>query len=90
MSKELNAMRREAISITWPAFVELVMSTLFGMVDMIMVGKLSLAAIAAAGLTNQLFMLLPAIFSAVNVGITTLVVWNIGAGNKEKAKLITR
>jgi len=90
VSKELNAMRREAISITWPAFVELVLSTLFGMVDMIMVGKLSSAAIAAVGLTNQPFMLLLAIFSAVNVGTSTLVAWNIGAGNKEKANFITR
>jgi len=83
-------MRREAISITWPAFVELVMSTLFGMVDMIMVGKLSSAAIAAVGLTNQPFMLLLAIFSAVNVGTSTLVAWNIGAGNKEKASFVAR
>jgi len=88
--KKLSPMRREAISITWPAFVELVMSTLFGMVDMIMVGRLSSAAITAVGLTNQPFMLLLAIFSAINVGTTTLVAWNIGAGNREKANLITR
>ena len=88
--KESRAMRREAISITWPAFVELVMSTLFGMVDMIMVGRLSSAAITAVGITNQPFMLLLAIFSAVNIGTSTLVAWNIGAGNKEKANLITR
>lgn len=88
--KKSDTMRQEAISITWPAFVELVMSTLFGMVDMIMVGRLSSAAITAVGLTNQPFMLLLAIFSAVNVGTTTLVAWNIGAGNKDKANLITR
>jgi len=83
-------MRREAISITWPAFIELVMSTLFGMVDMIMVGQLSPAAITAVGLTNQPFMLLLAVFSAVNVGTTTLVAWNIGAGDTEKAASVTR
>jgi putative MATE family efflux protein len=66
------------------------MSTLFGMVDMIMVGQLSSAAITSVGLTNQPFMLLLAIFSAVNVGTTTLVAWNIGARNTEKANLITR
>lgn len=88
--KNSTDMRREAISITWPAFVELVMSTLFGMVDMIMVGQLSSAAITSVGLTNQPFMLLLAIFSAVNVGTTTLVAWNIGARNTEKANLITR
>lgn len=83
-------MRREVIAITWPAFIELVMSTLFGMVDMIMVGQLSAAAIAAVGLTNQPFFLLLSVFAAVNVGTTTLVAWHIGAGNVEKAKAVTR
>ncbi len=86
----LKDMRREAISITWPAFVELVMSTLFGMVDMIMVGQLSSAAITSVGLTNQPFMLLLAVFSAVNIGTTTLVAWNVGANNIKKASLVTR
>lgn len=83
-------MRREVISITWPAFIELVLSTLFGMVDMIMVGQLSPAAITAVGLTNQPFMLLLALFAAVNVGTTTLVSWNIGAGSIQKASSVTR
>lgn len=83
-------MRREVIAITWPAFIELVMSTLFGMVDMIMVGQISAAAITAVGLTNQPFMLLLSVFAAVNVGTTTLVAWHIGAGNVEKATAVTR
>ncbi|HHV30662.1 MATE family efflux transporter [Acetivibrio mesophilus] len=83
-------MRREVISLTWPAFIELVMSTMFGMIDMIMVGRLSPAAITAVGLTNQPFMLLLAIFSAVNVGTTTIVAWNIGAGNVKKANTVAR
>jgi putative MATE family efflux protein len=88
--KDSSKMWQRIISITWPAFIELVMSTLFGMVDMIMVGRLSSAAIASVGLTNQPFMLLLAVFAAVNVGTTTLVAWNFGAGNIEKASSITR
>ena len=83
-------MRGRILSIAGPAFVELVMSTLFGMIDMIMVGNLSPAAIASVGLTNQPFMLLLAVFAAVNVGTTTLVAWNIGAGNTQKASSVTR
>ncbi len=83
-------MRREAISITLPAFIELVMSTLFGMVDMIMVGQLSSAAITSVGLANQPFLVLMAVFGAVNIGTTTLVAWNIGANNIKKARLVTR
>lgn len=82
--------RREVIAITWPAFIELVLSTLFGMVDMIMVGQLSSAAITAVGLTNQPFMLLLSVFAAVNVGTTTLVAWNIGAGKVSRASDATR
>jgi putative MATE family efflux protein len=81
---------REIISITWPAFIELVMSTLFGMVDMVMVGRLSYAAVAAVGLTNQPFMLLLAVFAAVNVGTTTLVAWNIGGRHLKEARAVTR
>ena len=85
-----GSMRKQILSITGPAFVELVMSSLFGMVDMIMVGQLSSAAIAAVGLTNQPFFLLLAIFAAINVGTTTLVAWNIGAGNVQKASSVIR
>ncbi|HYH04134.1 MAG TPA: MATE family efflux transporter [Bacillota bacterium] len=85
-----NPMWHEMLRITWPAFIELVLSTLFGMVDMVMVGRLSPAAIAAVGLTNQPFMLLLAIFAAVNIGGTTLVAWSIGAKDLSKAKTITR
>jgi putative MATE family efflux protein len=83
-------MWRAIAKITWPSFIELVMSTLFGMVDMIMVGQLGPAAIASIGLTNQPFMLLIAVFAAVNVGATTLVAWNIGANKIKKARAIVR
>ncbi len=86
---------RMILKITWPAFIELVMSTLFGMVDMIMIGQIpdkhiSEAGLNAIGFTNQPFMLLFAIFAAVNVGTTTLVAWNIGAKQEEKAKSVVR
>lgn len=81
---------KEVIDITWPAFIELVMSTLFGMIDMIMVGQLRASAIAAVGLTNQPFMLLIAVFAALNVGTTTLVAWNVGAHDLKKARTVTR
>ena len=85
-----NPMRREMFRITWPAFIELVMSTLFGMVDMMMVGRLGPAAITSVGLTNQPFMLLLAIFAAVNIGGTALVAWSVGGNNLNKAKAVTR
>ncbi len=81
---------KEIMVITLPAFIELVMSTLFGMVDMVMVGRLGPAAITAVGLTNQPFMLLLSVFAAVNIGTTTLVAWQIGARKPEEAQAVTR
>lgn len=89
-NKDSDSMKRQIFSITWPAFIELVMSTMFGMVDMVMVGQLNPAAIASVGLTNQPFMLLLAVFAAVNVGTTTLVAWNIGACDFKKATSVVR
>lgn len=89
-SQPHNTMRSEISAIALPALVELVMSTLFGMVDMMMVGNLTAAGIAAIGLTNQPFMLLLSVFAAVNVGTTTLVAWKIGAQNPEEARAVTR
>lgn len=89
--KQIRKDHRNAITrIVWPAFIELVMSTLFGMVDMVMVGQISSAAIASVGLTNQPFMFLLAIFAAVNVGTTTLVAWNIGGRHLKEARAVTR
>lgn len=90
MNLDFRPVWKEIMVITLPAFIELVMSTLFGMIDMVMVGRLGPAAITAVGLTNQPFMLLLAIFAAVNIGTTTLVAWQIGAGKPEKAEAVTR
>ena len=48
-------MRREVMFLTWPAFIELVMSTLFSMIDMIMNRGLSSAAISAVDLLLSLY-----------------------------------
>ncbi|NLW55630.1 MAG: MATE family efflux transporter [Firmicutes bacterium] len=60
------------------------------MIDMIMVGGLGPAAIASVGLTRQPFMLLMAVFAAVNIGTTTLVAWNVGGKNLNEARSVTR
>jgi len=85
-----NPLLKESLRIAGPAFVELVLSTLFGMVDMMMVGRVGPSAIAAVGLTNQPFNLLIAVFAALNVGTTALVAWNIGSHNIRDAQEVTR
>ena len=77
-------------AITFPAFAELFLISLKGIVDMFMVSQLSSMAVAAVTLTTQPFFLLIAIFNGINVGTTTLVSWNIGKGDKAKASAIAR
>ena len=76
--------------ITLPAFFELFLISLKGVVDMIMVSNLGEQAVASVGLSQQPFFLLIAIFNAVNVGTTALVSWNVGKGDYKKAAAITR
>ncbi len=78
--------------ITWPAFVELVLSALFGMVDLIMLGRTAESAVAlsAVGLTNNPMNLFLGLFVAVNIGTTTAIAWQTGAGCPEKARDIAR
>lgn len=75
-----------------PAFVELVLSQLFSMVDTVMLGhsSLSYTAIAAVGLTNNPINLVVGVTQAFFIGTTAAVSWSIGSGNKSNAKSVVR
>jgi len=88
--EEDSATYKRIFHLTWPAFIELLLAAMFGLVDTAMVGRLSPAAISGVGITNQPINLLIGVFAAVNVGTTTLVSWNIGAGNNKKAGFVGR
>lgn len=89
---------RDIIKIAWPSFVELLLTQLASMVDLMMVGsmggtanpEIGVNALSAVGLTTQPKFLLMGAFIAMNTGITALVARNKGIGNKEKANLIVR
>lgn len=87
---EDRALYKRIADITLPAFVELVLSTMFNMVDMMMLGQYSSDCVAAVGLTNQPNMILMACFAAVNVGATTMIAWAVGANKPQEAGGITR
>ncbi|HOJ81974.1 MAG TPA: MATE family efflux transporter [Acetomicrobium flavidum] len=73
-----------------PSLLELMLATLFGMVDMIMVGNVSAASLAAVGISNQPMMLILAVFQALNVGTTVLVARFIGTGDRRSSGLVLR
>jgi putative MATE family efflux protein len=66
-------MRRQILAIVLPAMVELILTQLVSMVDMMMVGQLGSWAIAAVGLTTQPKFLLLMVFIALNSGATAMV-----------------
>ena len=65
-NKEL---RKNIFVIVWPVFVEVLLGALFGMVDMMMVGKVpgdTAAAVSAVGMTNQPMFLGLSLIQALN------------------------
>ena len=81
---------RDIILIAWPSLIELILTQLASMVDMMMVGQLGPWAISAVGLTTQPKFLMMTMFMAMNVGATALVARYKGMGNQEKANLVLR
>ena len=94
-SKELY---KDIVHIAWPSFVELLLTQLVSMADMMMVGgiggeanpQLGVDAITAVGLTTQPKFLLMTAFVAMNTGVTALIARYKGQGDKEKANLVLR
>lgn len=94
-SKELY---QDIIRIAWPSFIELLLTQLTSMVDLMMVGsmggkahpEIGTQALAAVGLTTQPKFLLMTAFIAMNTGITALVARNKGTNDKKQANLVVR
>lgn len=82
--------QQKVIALAWPAVTEQLLITLFGMVDMMMVGRVGPMAIAAVGLTNQPIMLALAVFQALTVGTTTLISRFIGGRQLKEANATVR
>lgn len=84
-----NPIRADVINIAWPVLVELLLGTLFGMIDMIMLGRISdnslaAASVAAVGITNQPLFIGLSLIQALNVGGTAMVARYLGAGRTDR------
>lgn len=80
----------DIIKLAWPSVVELTLTQLASMVDLMMVGGLGAWALTSVGLTVQPKFLLMTLFMAMNVGATAMVARYKGAGRPDKANLILR
>lgn len=78
-----------------PVLVEVFLGTLFGMVDMMMLGRIAdsreaTASIAAVGVTNQLVFITLSLVQALNVGATAMVARYVGAGKEDRIEDVVR
>lgn len=81
--------RQKVMHIAWPVLLELFMSSLFGMVDMMMLGNiqpssLSAAAIASVGIANQPLFIGLSLVQSFNVGGTAIIARYYGMGRLNK------
>lgn len=81
---------KDVIRIAGPSFIELTLTQLTSMADLMMVGQLGSWAITAVGLTTQPKFLLMTMFQSMNVGSTALVARYKGAGDQRKANSVLR
>lgn len=80
----------DIVKLAWPSVVEMTLTQLASMVDLMMVGGLGAWALSAVGLTVQPKFLLMILFMAMNVGATAMVARYKGAGEQEKANQVMR
>lgn len=78
-----------------PVFIELLMGTLFGMVDMIMIGNSGTGpvvteSIAAIGITNQYMFIGLSLVSALTTGATAMIARYMGAKRDDKIESVVR
>ena len=77
-------LRMNIFQIVWPVFIEVLLGSLFGMVDMMMVGRIpehAAQAVSAVGMTNQPVFLGLSFVQALNVGGTAIIARYFGAKN---------
>ena len=81
---------KDIFRIASPTCIELALTSLVSMVDLMMVGNLGTEAISAVGLTTQPKFILMTMVMSMNVGATALVSQSKGAGNQHKANVYMR
>lgn len=90
-----KVIRKEVNRIAGPVFIELLMGTLFGMVDMIMLGNFgdnatSVAGIASVGITNQLIFIGLSLVQSLNIGATAMIARYIGGHREDRVQSVVK
>jgi len=86
-------LRMNIFHIVWPVFIEVLLGSLFGMVDMMMVGRIpehAAQAVSAVGMTNQPVFLGLSFVQALNVGGTAIIARYYGAKKYKNISLVLK
>ncbi len=81
---------KNLMNIALPSVCEMVLMSLIGSIDTMMVSSLGTDAVAAVGLTGQPRMLMLCMFMALNVGVTAIVARRKGQGLQDEANRTLR
>lgn len=81
---------KDIIRIAWPSLVELTLTSLVSMVDMMMVGGLGPSAISSVSLATQPRFIFMTLLMSLNTGATAVVARARGRGEHERANDILR
>ncbi|MGI6343694.1 MAG: MATE family efflux transporter [Bacillota bacterium] len=73
-----------------PVIIEMALQSMVGIADVAMVGRISPAAIAAVGLSNQVYQIALTVFAAIRTGTTVLVARLVGGGDVAGANKAAR
>jgi putative MATE family efflux protein len=84
------ALRKQILRLAIPVIMEQILTTLNNMVDMMMVGHLGPAAVAAVGFSNQPLFFSMAVFMGIGTGTTALVARYTGARDPDTVESVTR
>lgn len=89
LSADRRGYRKQVIAISWPVLIELLLSSLFSMVDLMMLGNMAdteyaTLAVAAVGIINQPLFIGISLCHALNVGGTAMIARYNGQGREER------
>lgn len=85
-----SAAYKNFYQIAWPSALEALLVGLVGSVDTIMVGTMGKTAITAVGITNQPKLILLAMITSLNIGITAVIARRKGQADQNGANKVLR
>jgi MATE family, multidrug efflux pump len=85
-SRSNAALIRTIWALAWPVIISFLLQSLVGLIDVLMVGRLGAAAVAAVGIGAQILSAVSVVMTAVGTGTLALVARHIGARQQRDAE----